>query len=82
VLIKKRDGFYSFEKIKQTKMFVNPSSASAASGGMQDTSNFRGKMTIPSTTVELSIRCVDLTDRDVMSKSDPLCIMYQKAGQG
>ena len=62
-------------------MFVNPSSLPpVASGGAQPPPNIRGKMTIPSTTIELSVRCADLSDRDLMSNSDPVCIMYQKVG--
>ena len=63
-------------------MFVNPSALPPTdSGGAQPPSNIRGKMAIPSTTIELSIRCVDLSDRDLMSKSDPVCIMYEKVGR-
>ena len=61
-------------------MFVNPSS-NLASGSVQPLSNIRGRMAGPSTTVELSIRCVDLSDRDLLSKSDPVCVLYQKSGQ-
>ena len=61
-------------------MFVNPSS-NLASGGAQPISNIRGRMAGPSTTVELSIRCVDLSDRDLLSKSDPICVLYQRSGQ-
>jgi hypothetical protein len=60
-------------------MFVNPSSLPP--GGAQPPPNIRGKMATPSTTIELSVRGVDLSDRDLMSKSDPLCIMYQKVGR-
>jgi len=35
---------------------------------------------VPTSTVEISVRCTDLIDRDVMSKSDPLCVVFQKMG--
>lgn len=30
--------------------------------------------------VELSVSCTDLLDKDVGSKSDPLCVLLQKSG--
>ncbi|CAB4060023.1 Copine-7,Copine-3,Copine-9,Copine-5,Copine-6,Copine-2,Copine-4,Copine-8,Copine-1 [Lepeophtheirus salmonis] len=34
----------------------------------------------PSTTVELSVKCKDITNKDMMSKSDPICLVKQKTG--
>jgi len=37
---------------------------------------------LPTSTVELSVKCTDLADKDVLSKSDPLCVMFmQRNGQ-
>ncbi len=33
---------------------------------------------LPTSTVELSMRCEGLRDRDVLSKSDPVCVLFQK----
>ena len=36
---------------------------------------------LPTSTVELSIRCSDLADKDLLSKSDPVCVLFmQKQG--
>ena len=35
---------------------------------------------LPTSTVEVSVRCTDLIDRDIMSKSDLLCVVFQKMG--
>ena len=43
-----------------------------------------GQALDPTSTVELSIRCTNLADMDVFSKSDPFCVLYmkdQKSGQ-
>ena len=47
------------------------------------TSNFGPQASIlPTSTVELSVRCTDLADKDLLSKSDPLCVLFmQKQGQ-
>ncbi|XP_053551465.1 copine-1-like [Bombina bombina] len=34
------------------------------------------------TKVQLSISCTDLLDKDVGSKSDPLCVVFQSVGDG
>ena len=34
--------------------------------------------TLPTSTVELSVRCSDLADTDLMSKSDPICVLFIK----
>jgi len=41
-----------------------------------------GAPSIPSTTVELSLRCENLMDLDVLSKSDPFCVVHYKASGG
>jgi len=35
---------------------------------------------MPTTSLEVSVACKNLCDMDTLSKSDPLCIMYQKVG--
>ena len=35
---------------------------------------------MPTTSLEISVSCKDLCDMDTLSKSDPLCVMYQKVG--
>ena len=35
-------------------------------------------MALPTSTVEISVRCEKLSDQDVLSKSDPLCVMFQQ----
>ena len=37
-----------------------------------------GQAIEPTSTVELSIRCSNLADMDVFSKSDPFCVLYMK----
>lgn len=37
---------------------------------------------LPTSTIELSVKCTDLVDMDVFSKSDPLCVMFQKSSNG
>ena len=37
-----------------------------------------GVASIPSTSVELSLSCDNLKDLDIMSKSDPFCVVYYK----
>ena len=36
------------------------------------------KPLLPTSTVELSVKCTNLCDKDVFSKSDPLCVLFQK----
>ena len=36
------------------------------------------KALLPTSTVELSMKCTNLSDKDVFSKSDPLCVLFQK----
>ena len=37
---------------------------------------------LPTSTVELSVKCTDLADKDLLSKSDPMCVMFiQRNGQ-
>ncbi|XP_077865156.1 copine-8-like [Saccoglossus kowalevskii] len=35
-----------------------------------------GGASVPATKVEISVSCRNLLDKDVMSKSDPMCVMY------
>ncbi|XP_072026365.1 copine-8-like isoform X2 [Amphiura filiformis] len=35
-----------------------------------------GTATVPATKVEITVSCRNLRDRDVMSKSDPMCVLY------
>ena len=37
-----------------------------------------GVASIPSTSVELSLSCDNLKDLDLISKSDPFCVVYYK----
>jgi len=46
-------------------------------GGDQNTFT-PGQALEPTSTVELSIRCTNLADMDVFSKSDPFCVLYVK----
>jgi len=47
--------------------------------GHNGQSNFTpGQAVEPTSTVELSIRCSNLADMDVFSKSDPFCVLYVK----
>lgn len=39
-----------------------------------------GSFDMPTTSLEISVACKKLCDMDTLSKSDPLCIMYQKVG--
>jgi len=39
---------------------------------------FVDESTTPKTTVELSVSCKGLLDRDILSKSDPVCVLYMK----
>ncbi|XP_070558372.1 copine-8-like isoform X2 [Ptychodera flava] len=38
-----------------------------------------GSATVPATKVEISVSCRNLLDKDVMSKSDPMCVLYMTA---
>ena len=48
-------------------------------GGGQGMMSQMPNMDLPTSTVEVSIRCSDLLDLDIMSKSDPMCVVFQKA---
>ena len=37
-----------------------------------------GTTSLPTSTIELSISCENLPNKDLMSKSDPLCVVYMK----
>ena len=39
-----------------------------------------GSFSLPTTSLEISVACKNLCDMDTLSKSDPLCVMYQKVG--
>jgi len=46
------------------------------------TSSLPQSTSLPTSTVELSVRCTDLADKDYLSKSDPMCVMFmQRNGQ-
>ena len=54
--------------------FTMPSAPSAPGGpGFQPGSN-----SLPTSTVEVSVRCTNLADKDLMSKSDPICVMFMQ----
>ena len=36
------------------------------------------KPLLPTSTIELSIKCTGLSDQDLFSKSDPFCVLFQK----
>ena len=37
---------------------------------------------LPTSTVELSMKCSNLSDKDLFSKSDPVCVLFlKKSGQ-
>ncbi len=36
---------------------------------------------LPTFTVELSVRCSGLRDKDILSKSDPVCVLFRKGGR-
>ena len=58
--------------------FNMPSAPSAPGGPGFDPSS----TSLPTSTVEISVRCTDLADKDLMSKSDPICVMFmQKQGK-
>jgi len=53
-----------------------PSSMASAQQNQPHGSN------LPTSTIELSVRCTDLADKDLFSKSDPICVMFiQRQGQ-
>lgn len=60
-------------------MFVQPSAPQMNVGGPGMMPPMSGA-DLPTSTVEVSVRCTDLIDRDIMSKSDPLCVVFQKMG--
>jgi len=41
-----------------------------------------GASSIPSSSVELSLRCENLIDSDILSKSDPFCVVFLKGSLG
>jgi hypothetical protein len=49
----------------------------AGSGGFS-LDNRTPSMILPTSQVELSVRCEKLCDMDVMSKSDPICVMFMR----
>ena len=59
-------------------MSVQPS-APQMGGGSQGMMSQMPNMDLPTSTVEISVRCSDLLDLDIMSKSDPMCVVFQKA---
>ena len=59
-------------------MFVQPSAPQMGGGG-QGMMSQMPNMDLPTSTVEISVRCSDLLDLDIMSKSDPMCVVFQKA---
>ncbi len=36
------------------------------------------KPLLPTSTIELAIKCTGLSDKDLFSKSDPFCVLFQK----
>ena len=63
--------------------FINPNSypQQGTPGGMSRAGSICSlspSMALPTSTVEISVRCEKLSDQDVMSKSDPLCVMFQQ----
>merc|ERR1712008_466584 len=66
------------QTMNQPGGFNMPSAPSAPGGPGFDPSS----TSLPTSTVEISVRCTDLADKDVMSKSDPICVMFiQKQGK-
>ena len=53
--------------------FIDPS-APPMMGGAPNS----GPTSLPTTTVEMSIRCAKLKDTDILSKSDPVAIIFDK----
>ncbi|XP_076312268.1 copine-5-like [Tachypleus tridentatus] len=41
-----------------------------------------GVASVPTTTVELSVSCRNLQDKDIFSKSDPMCVLFVKESEG
>ena len=59
--------------------FTMPSAPPPGSPGFNPNA---ASSTLPTSTVELSVKCTDLADKDLMSKSDPICVLFmQKQGQ-
>ena len=87
ILSKLIKGVLIFQENKSTKTtqtmnqpggFNMPSAPSAPGGPGFDPSS----TSLPTSTVEISVRCTDLADKDLMSKSDPICVMFmQKQGK-
>ena len=50
-----------------------------AGGFVQPPMSSSSLMSLPTTTVELSIRCTNLNDCDYLSKSDPVAIIFGKS---
>merc|ERR1711963_219521 len=42
------------------------------------TSSLPQSTSLPTSTVELSVKCTDLADKDILSKSDPICVMFMQ----
>lgn len=57
--------------------FVVPGSNAASVPPMPPPS-----LAMPTSTLELSVKCQKLCDRDVLSKSDPLCVLFVVGGRG
>ncbi len=49
---------------------------SAPGYGMPPPSYGSASNDLPTSTVELSVRCENLADKDLLSKSDPICVMF------
>ena len=63
-------------------MFAQPSAPQMNVGGPMAgmPGSPMSNMDFPTSTVEVSVRCTELVDRDILSKSDPLCVVFQKMG--
>ena len=44
----------------------------------QSMTNLPPSNSLPTSTVELSVKCTDLADKDILSKSDPICVMFMQ----
>jgi len=44
----------------------------------QPMTNLPPSNSLPTSTVELSVKCTDLADKDILSKSDPICVMFMQ----
>jgi len=59
--------------MSQSGGFAMPSAPATAAGGPGMASDL-----LPTSTVEISVRCTDLADKDLLSKSDPICVMFMQ----